>query len=67
MIFKLIPAGTFMIGEGDYAHSVTRTKPFNMGVHEVTQAQYERLMRGNPSHFRGADHPVEGVGLGGRG
>lgn len=41
MEFKLIPAGTFIMGEGDQAHEVTLTKTFWMGVHEVTQAQYE--------------------------
>ena len=48
MEFKLIPAGTFTMGEGDQAHEVTLTKPFKMGVHEVTQAQYEQVMGVNP-------------------
>lgn len=38
MEFKLIPAGTFTMGEGDDAHEVTLTQPFKIGVHEVTQA-----------------------------
>jgi len=61
MEFKLIPAGTFTMGEGDQAHEVTLTKPFKMGVHEVTQAQYEQVMGVNPSFFKGAGHPVETV------
>ena len=61
MEFKLIPAGTFTMGEGDDAHEVTLTQPFKMGVHEVTQAQYEKVMGVNPSGFRGADNPVEKV------
>jgi formylglycine-generating enzyme required for sulfatase activity len=61
MKFKLIPAGTFTMGDGDDAHDVTLTKPFKMGVHEVTQAQYEQVMGVNPSGFRGADNPVEKV------
>ncbi|MDE0866565.1 MAG: hypothetical protein OSA98_22515, partial [Rubripirellula sp.] len=32
MEFKLIPAGTFTMSEGDDAHEVTLTKPFKMGV-----------------------------------
>ena len=40
MEFKLIPAGTFIMGAADHAHEVTLTEPFQMGVHEVTQAQY---------------------------
>ena len=61
MEFKLIPAGKFIMGEGDQAHEVTQTKPFKIGVHEVTQAQYEQVMGVNPSHFKGADNPVEKV------
>ncbi|MDA7492640.1 formylglycine-generating enzyme family protein [bacterium] len=61
MEFKLIPAGTFIMGEGDQAHEVTLTKPFWMGVHEVTQAQYEQVMGVNPSKYKGADNPVETV------
>ena len=61
MKFKLIPAGKFTMGEGDEAHEVTLTKPFKMGVHEVTQAQYEQVMGVNPSTFKGADNPVENV------
>ncbi|MDA7492920.1 formylglycine-generating enzyme family protein [bacterium] len=61
MKFKLIPAGTFIMGEGDDAHEVTLTEPFQMGVHEVTQAQYEQVMGSNPSGFKGADNPVETV------
>ena len=65
--FKLIPTGTFTMGDGNglgpsmEAHEVTLTKPFEMGVHEVTQAQYEQVMKNNPSKFKGADHPVETV------
>ncbi len=61
MEFKLIPAGTFTMGEGDDAHEVTLTKSFKMGVHEVTQDQYEKVMGVNPSGFRGADNPVKKV------
>jgi formylglycine-generating enzyme required for sulfatase activity len=61
MEFELIPAGTFTMGEGDKAHGVTLTKSFKMGVHEVTQAQYEQVMGVNPSHFKGANNPVEMV------
>ena len=32
-----------------------------MGVHEVTQGQYEKAMGVNPSSNKGADNPVENV------
>jgi formylglycine-generating enzyme required for sulfatase activity len=32
-------------------HRVILTKPFYMGVHEVTQRQYEEVMKVNPSYF----------------
>ena len=59
MEFKLIPAGTFMMGWSDDAHEVTLTQPFKMGVQKVTQAQYEQVMGNNPSKFEGAQNPVE--------
>ena len=64
MKFKLIPAGKFTMGEGDDAHEVTLTKPFKMGIHEVTQAQYEQVMGVNPSQwsfYQTAVKPVENV------
>ncbi len=61
MQLKVIPAGTFTMGEGDDAHQVTLTKPFRIGVHEVTQEQYERVMGSNPSHFKDPQNPVERV------
>ncbi len=34
---------------------------WSMGQYEVTQAQWEAVMGGNSSHFKGADRPVENV------
>ena len=59
MKFKLLPAGTFTMGEGDKAHGVTLTKPFQIGIHEVTQAQFKQVMGSNPSKSKGAASPVE--------
>ncbi len=71
MKLVLIPAGQFQMGSPesdleayDYEkpqHTVRITKPFYLGVTEVTQAQYERVMETNPSTFKGADLPVETV------
>ena len=43
------------------AHPVTLSLPFYMGKYAVTQAQYEALIGTNPSHFKGAQLPVEMV------
>ncbi|HTU27561.1 MAG TPA: SUMF1/EgtB/PvdO family nonheme iron enzyme, partial [Pirellulales bacterium] len=64
MKLTLIPAGEFMMGSpetefgaalnhefGEALHRVRITRPFYMGVHEVTQAQYQTIMGNNPSEF----------------
>ena len=61
MKLVLIPAGEFMMGSPDSdpiagseekpAHRVRITKPFYLGVYEVTQGEYQRVMGGNPSGF----------------
>jgi hypothetical protein len=43
------------------AHQVTIGKGFFMGEYEVTQAQWQAVMKNNPSHFKGDDLPVEEV------
>ena len=58
MLLVPIPAGTFTMGAGGIAlaeaHKVTLTKPFLLGVHEVTQQQYGKVMGKNLSKFKGA-------------
>ena len=71
MKLVLIPAGEFMMGSpesgkdaGDEekpSHPVRITKPFYLGVYEVTQEQYERVMGVNPGYRKGAQYPVEQV------
>ncbi len=62
--------GTFTMGspsnEGERSfdeeqHAVTLTEGYWLGKHEVTQAQWEEVMRSNPSNFKGANLPVEQV------
>ena len=66
MKFVLIPAGEFMMGseEGTDAekpvHLVRISKPFYMGVYEVTQAQWDSVIGwDHSSGFKGPDRPVE--------
>ena len=40
---------------------VTFSRPFHMGVYEVTQEQYERVMGTNPSTFKGKNNPVDSI------
>ncbi len=66
MKFAWIPPGTFRMGGDQHddekpVHRVTLSKGCFMGVHPVTQAQWEAVMGSNPSHFQGADRPVETV------
>jgi len=43
-------------------HAVKISQPFSLGMHPVTQGQYEAVMGNNPSKFKGAnDLPVESV------
>ena len=42
-------------------HYVNLSVGYWIGQHEVTQSQYEAVMGTNPSHFKGADLPVEQV------
>jgi formylglycine-generating enzyme required for sulfatase activity len=62
---KLLPTGKFTMGSSEggdeTAHQGTLTRPFYLGVYEVTQEQYERVMGKNSSYFEGALNPVEQV------
>jgi formylglycine-generating enzyme required for sulfatase activity len=48
-------------GVGNRPHQVTLTKPFYMGVCEVTNAQWRRVMGSIPSEWKDDDRPVEQV------
>ncbi len=60
MKLKLIPAGEFQMGspaneegrdDDEHHHRVRITKPFYLGVYEVTQRDYAKVMGNNPSYF----------------
>ncbi len=60
MSFVRIPAGTFEMGLSA-RHTVTISQAFYLGVHTVTQGQWEAVMGDNPSSFKGKNRPVEQV------
>ena len=68
MEFVYVPGGEFWMGCGERETECrdnekprhqARVSGFWMGKYEVTQAQWEKIMGNNPSHFTGADRPVE--------
>jgi RNA polymerase sigma factor (sigma-70 family) len=71
MKFAWIPAGSFIMGSpkdelsrgaNETPHKVTLTKGFYMGVHLVTQEQWQEVMSNNPSQFNGEKNlPVDSV------
>ena len=68
--FRWCPPGTFLMGspedepgryDNETQHSVTLTRGFWMLETEVTQAMWQSVMGTDPSHFKGAQNPVECV------
>jgi formylglycine-generating enzyme required for sulfatase activity len=68
----MIPAGEFLMGAPDSdmsapedekpQHLVRITRPFYLGVYQVTQGQYREVTGRTPSNFEGPDElPVESV------
>jgi hypothetical protein len=70
LVLRRIPVGTFMMGSpeselgrstNETQHQVTLTKPYYIGVFELTQKQWERVMGSDPSEYKGDMRPVERV------
>jgi serine/threonine protein kinase/formylglycine-generating enzyme required for sulfatase activity len=71
MKLKRIPNGTFRMGtpgqenKDEHPHEVKITRPFFIGIYEVTQEEFLRVMGTNPSHFKkdrdASKYPVESV------
>ena len=77
MRFVLIPSGKFSMGspnneagrnaKNEPLHEVAISKPLYLGVFQVTQEEYEKVMGNNPSNFKAASgldtrrFPVESV------
>ena len=70
--FKRINSGNFIMGSdanepghesaNETEHAVAITKPFYIGIFEMTQAQYTTIFGSNPSFYHGALLPVERTG-----
>ena len=56
LVLRVIEAGSFKMN-GSY--DVTISKPFYMGVFEVTQKQYQLVTGSNPASYKGDARPVE--------
>ena len=67
MEFVLIRPGSFLMGseKGDPdqkpVHKVNITQAFYLGKYDVTQEQWQAVMGGNPSKFKGLRNPVGNV------
>lgn len=70
LVLRLIPPGSFMMGslsdeigrnDNEDLHGVVLTKPFYIGVFEVTQKQWQLVMGSNPAARKGDARPVEAV------
>ena len=67
LVLRRLPAGSFIMGkdQADAAHRVTLTKPFYMGLFEVTQKQWSLVMGSDPCSFttygKGDTYPVHNV------
>jgi len=66
MDLRFVPAGSFMMGDdrGDAdetPHRVVLTTGYYIGVHEVTNAQWKKVMERSPSRWQDDGRPVERV------
>ena len=70
LVLRLIPPGSFMMGSPsdepgrdgyEDLHGVVLTKPFYIGVFELTQKQWQLVMGDTPSYYKGDARPVEKV------
>lgn len=70
----LILPGTFVMGspvteyehksQSEEQHQVTLTKPYYIGIFEITQKQWEHVMGTNPAECKGESRPIENIAYG---
>ena len=70
---RWVPSGRFTMGSpssepdrssDELQHEAVLTRGFFLAETECTQGQWEAVMGGNPSHFKGSERPVEQVSWG---
>lgn len=63
LVMRRVQTGSFKMGDSGNQRKVTLTKDFHIGIFEVTQGQWEKVMKTTPSNFKdaGKDAPVERV------
>ena len=69
IVLRLIPPGSFVMGSpttepgrtdaSEVQHAVAITKPFYIGIFQITQKQYKNVMNADPSNLKGDYRPVE--------
>ena len=69
IVFVKLPSGTFWMGspeteknreDNELQHEGTLS-PFLIAKYEVSQAEWAKVMGGNPSHFKGENLPVDSL------
>lgn len=67
LVGNFIPPGSFLMGGDEFCedanprHRVSLTNGFFLGMFPVTQAQWQAVMKTDPSAFKGYYRPVENV------
>ena len=70
MVLVPIPAGEFLMGspaaeltrrDNETQHRVKISRPFYLGICEVTVAQFDNVMGTRPSHWKADNNPIEQV------
>ena len=64
IVFRYIPQGTFLMGSGTSARLVTLTRPFYIGLFELTQKQYYNVKpvdASKPNSYVGDFRPMDGL------
>ena len=76
IVLRRIHPGSYMAGSpsspaeanrasvGERQHSVAISRPFYIGIYEITQKQYRNVTGSDPSSYKGDYRPVESVSYG---